>query len=66
MVFDNETASKRAQFLIDQHRANTGLSGDDETVLCHLLADLIEWSDEKRVDFDLQVENAREFVLTAS
>ncbi len=61
MAFDN--ATKRAQFLIDRHRTETGLQGDAETILTHILGDLIEWCDAKRIDFDLQVEAAREMLL---
>jgi hypothetical protein len=64
MAFDN--ATKRAQFLIDRHKSETGLEGDDEIILDHILADLLEWCDQKRIDFDLQVETAREMVLAAS
>jgi hypothetical protein len=64
MAFDN--ATKRAQFLIDRHKSETGLEGDGETILTHILADLLEWSDANRVDFDLQVESAREMLLETS
>lgn len=64
MPMDN--ATKRAQFLIDRHRTETGLEGDDETILTHILGDIIEWCDEKRVDFDLQADAAREMLLESS
>ena len=59
-------ASIRAHQLIERHRKDHGLKDDDETVLCHLVAELIEWCDANRVDFDLQVDAAREMLLDAS
>jgi len=53
-------SDKRAQSVIDHHRMETCLEGDDKTVLRHLLADLIEWSGERKIDFVLQVEAACE------
>lgn len=56
-------AATRVHFIIDRHRLNTGLVGDDETIMFHVIADLLEFCDAKAIDFDLVTEQAREHLL---
>lgn len=56
----------RAQRVLDRHRGDTGLEGDQEIMLIHLLGDIIEWCDEHKVDFDATVESTREMLRAAT
>ncbi|UGY15221.1 hypothetical protein HAP48_0042970 [Bradyrhizobium septentrionale] len=56
----------RAQRVLDRHRADTGLEGDQEIMLTHLLGDIIEWCDAHKVDFDLVVQSTREMLRDAA
>jgi len=49
-----------AQKLIDDHRVAARLEGDDETILYHLIFDLLDWCDHKAIDFDATVSVVRE------
>lgn len=53
-------AAARVDHLLAAHRERAGLEGDDETILWHLLADIIEWCDEKHVDLDATLSGVRE------
>ncbi|WP_166306412.1 hypothetical protein [Bradyrhizobium sp. 2S1] len=52
--------------MLDRHRADTGLEGDQEIMLTHLLGDIIEWCDAHKVDFDLVVQSTREMLRDAA
>ena len=55
-------AIELAQLALDSHRSRRGLERDNETVLIHLLADLIEWCDANHVDLDATIGQAREML----
>lgn len=61
-------AAKRAQFMIDRHREVTGLEGDAEIILIHILGDLMQWCDERSSqgyagpNFERTVAAAREML----
>jgi len=63
---ENADGPSRAAALLARHQADTGLEGDNEIILIHLLGDIIEWCDANHVDFDATVEETREMLRDAA
>jgi hypothetical protein len=63
---DTAYGTERAAAILSRHRAETGLEGDNEIILMHLMGDIIEWCDANRVDFDATVEATREMLRDCS
>lgn len=55
----SKLAIGRAQALVDQHRLTTGLEGDDLVIFWHVIFDMLEWCDSKRIDFDCVLPEVR-------
>ena len=48
------------QNTIDEYRKV--YTGDDETILMQVIGDMLEWCDQKKIDFQGAVESAQEML----
>lgn len=56
----NVTASDRVDAVLAFHKEHRGIEGAPDIILWHLLADLIDWAAEARVDFDRILQDVKD------